>query len=89
MLGSEYSRKSAVEWYEKYKDEFCPLKARHAVKPKRSSGDWKEEGRFLAYIGGLVFFFLCFFFCHPPKKNEKHGAESAEGVGSFHVDIFC
>ena len=31
MLGSEYSRKSAVEWYEKYKDEFCPLKARNQI----------------------------------------------------------
>lgn len=26
VLGPEYSRKSAVEWYEKYKDDFCPLK---------------------------------------------------------------
>ena len=26
VLGREYSRKTAAAWYEKHKDEFCPLK---------------------------------------------------------------
>ena len=26
VLGQDYSRKSAAAWYEKHKDEFCPLK---------------------------------------------------------------
>ena len=26
VLGAEYSKKAAAAWYEKHKDEFCPLK---------------------------------------------------------------
>jgi len=69
-----------VEWYEKYKDEFCPLKARAKLERKRKGNP-------------AVFVFKSIFATHPKIEGnggwvEKMGRICRRGLNIMWILVF-